>query len=113
MFYEENIDFFLNLNDIKENKKKELISNFELEDYKSKKVNQLSDGTKKKISILIIFLINPSFFILDEPFTYLDDKSSKVLIELIKLQISKGNSFLIADNSSAINNLDFNQVVTL
>ena len=101
----ENISFFSNLNDVQNiQSTNSLISSFNLDKYALKKVHELSDGTKKKISILISFLISPDFFLLDEPYTYLDSQSIKTLNNLIEQSSKKGKSFLIADNSSGILN---------
>ena len=101
----ENISFFSNLNDIQHiQSTNSLISSFNLDKYALKKVHELSDGTKKKISILISFLVSPDFFLLDEPYTYLDSHSIKILNNLIEQSSKKGKSFLIADNSSGILN---------
>jgi len=101
----ENISFFSNLNDIQHiQSTNSLISSFNLDKYALNKVHELSDGTKKKISILISFLVSPDFFLLDEPYTYLDSHSIKILNNLIEQSSKKGKSFLIADNSSGILN---------
>ncbi|NSW88836.1 ABC transporter ATP-binding protein [bacterium] len=110
----ENINFFIALNNLKDkNQKNLLIKRFKLESHLSRKIHELSDGTRKKVSILILFLINPDFCILDEPYTYLDEESSLVLNELIYDYQKQGKSFLITDNSLASKNLNFNGVVEL
>ena len=110
----ENVNFFLSINNISaDTYTEELIRRLSLNEHLSKKVHELSDGTTKKASILLLFLINPDFFILDEPFTYLDDESSETLIELIISYQKKGKSFLIADNSLASRKINFNGVVQL
>ena len=80
---------------------------------KSKKIYKLSDGTKKKVSILILFLINPDFFILDEPYTYLDSEAINVLNNLIINSTDKGKSFFITDNSSGLKDIEFFESVKL
>ena len=50
------------------------------------------------------FLVSPDFFLLEEPYTYLDSHSIKILNNLIEQSSKKGKSFLIADNSSGILN---------
>ena len=100
---DENISFFSDLNGIDDIKStKNLITSFGLDKYVSKKIHELSDGTKKKISILISFLVNPGLCLLDEPYTYLASQSIKILNNLIEESAKKGKSFLIADNSSGI-----------
>ena len=110
----ENIVFFTQLNNIRNAELAEsLIHSFNLNDFKSKKIYKLSDGTKKKVSILILFLINPDFFILDEPYTYLDSESINVLNNLIINSTDKGKSFFITDNSSGLKGIEFFESVKL
>lgn len=110
----ENIHFFTSLIGIRHNDKAErLINDFKLTSHTSKKISQLSDGSKKKVSILVMFLMNPDFFILDEPYTYLDADALRTLNILINKSTEEGKSFLITDNSIGLKDINFSGLVEL
>lgn len=66
----------------------EILQDLELEDKKDTMVNSLSQGMKKKLTLINIFLYDYSLVILDEPFNSVDVKYiyqlKKMLIELKK-----------------------------
>lgn len=111
---EENVIFFSKLNKLDNlDKRNSLFKKFDLEDYRFKKAYQLSDGTKKKVSIVISLLMNPRFLILDEPYTYLDDVSIAVLNTIIQHYPQDGGGVLLADNSTGSSSLDFSGLIDL
>lgn len=111
---EENVIFFSKLNKLDDlDKRNSLFKKFDLEEYRFKKAYQLSDGTKKKVSIVISLLMNPRFLILDEPYTYLDDVSIAVLNTIIQHYPQDGGGVLLADNSTGSSSLDFSGLIDL
>jgi len=111
---EENVIFFSKLNKLDNlDKRNSLFKKFDLEQYRFKKAYQLSDGTKKKVSIVISLLMNPRFLILDEPYTYLDDVSIAVLNTIIQHYPQDGGGVLLADNSTGSSSLDFSGLIDL
>lgn len=76
---------------------------------------QLSAGQKRRISLSKLYLSDHKIWILDEPFTSLDNESSKIFEEKIIEHIKKGNLSLITSHqvTSLINfkvlNLDHYQ----
>lgn len=66
----------------------EILQDLELEDKKDTMVNSLSQGMKKKLTLINVFLYDYSLVILDEPFNSVDVKYiyqfKKMLIELKK-----------------------------
>jgi len=83
----ENIKLFLTLEDIKINKERiyNLATMLKIENYLTKKFEEVSTGTAAKAIFLKIFMEEKDFILLDEPFANIDDKSS----ELIKNHIKK------------------------
>ena len=63
----------------------ELLKQFKIEEYKDKKIKELSKGNQQKIQFIVSILNNPELLILDEPFSGLDPFN----VELFKKQITK------------------------
>ena len=55
-----------------------------------------SKGMKQKVMIICAFVVDPSLFIVDEPFLGLDPVAIADLIELLKDQTTKGKSILMS-----------------
>lgn len=76
-----------------------LIEQFQMDKEMDKHVKMLSGGTKQKLSALLTFMFDPSFFILDEPTASLDPIASVTLIDRIIEEKKKGKGFLIATHN--------------
>lgn len=61
-----------------------------LESMFNKKVNTLSGGMKKKVSIAISLINKPDFIIMDEAFAALDMKTIDSLLQYLKYELSVG-----------------------
>lgn len=55
-----------------------------------------SKGMKQKVMIICAFVIDPSLFILDEPFLGLDPLAISDLIQTLELEKGKGKSILMS-----------------
>ena len=70
-------------------------------------MSKLSEGNKKKTSLARIIMSEKKLWMLDEPLSFLDDKSSDILIKLIlKNQKADGISIVSShyDFSDKLNN---------
>lgn len=72
-----------------------LIQMFKLEPFLDKKLGTLSGGTKQKVNIVLTFMFDSDFLILDEPTAGLDPVSLIRLKELIDRENAKGKTLLI------------------
>ena len=70
----------------------ELAEKFELTSALGDKIQTYSHGMRQKIMVMGALLHNPKVWILDEPLTGLDPKSSYTLKEMMKEHARKGNS---------------------
>ncbi|HOV26270.1 MAG TPA: ABC transporter ATP-binding protein [Pseudobacteroides sp.] len=70
----------------------ELSERFEMVNALSDSIQSYSHGMRQKIVIMGVLIHNPSVWILDEPMTGLDPKSSFVLKEMMREHASKGNT---------------------
>ena len=57
---------------------------------------QFSKGMKQKVMIICAFIVNPSLFIVDEPFLGLDPLAISDLIELLAEEKAKGKAILMS-----------------
>jgi len=76
----------------------DLIKSFGLGLELSKKLNELSGGTRQKINAAAAFMFNPELFFLDEPTAGLDPRSSSVLKDKILAERKAGKTFVITSH---------------
>lgn len=75
----------------------EVIAKMKLTDKKDLKVSKLSQGMKKKLSLINLFLNNYSLVILDEPFNSIDLKYSYQIKEIV-LNLKENSTVLISSH---------------
>ncbi|GAB4251788.1 MAG: ABC transporter ATP-binding protein [Ekhidna sp.] len=73
----------------------ELIDRFGLEKFMSKKLGELSGGTRQKVNIVLTFMFDAEICILDEPTAGLDPVALLELKKLIDEEREKGKIILI------------------
>ena len=78
--------------DTRKKKIVELADKFELTSALGDQIQSYSHGMRQKIMVIGALLHDPRVWILDEPLTGLDPKSSFILKEMMKEHASKGNS---------------------
>ena len=78
--------------DERKNRIVELADKYELTSALGDKIQTYSHGMRQKIMVIGALLHNPKVWILDEPLTGLDPKSSFTLKEMMKEHANKGNS---------------------
>lgn len=77
----------------------------EIDDYLQNPTGSYSSGMLKKLSLLLAFIGEPKWILLDEPLTTLDQSSQKGLCELIMQQQQQKNiSFIITSHHDIENN---------
>ncbi|MNI18673.1 ABC-type transporter ATP-binding protein EcsA [compost metagenome] len=75
-----------------------LLTEFQMKEKLNSFSNHLSKGMKQKVMIMNAFLIEPSLYIIDEPFLGLDPIAIRSLLELMVSMKLKGASFLISSH---------------
>ncbi|MDZ7371678.1 MAG: ABC transporter ATP-binding protein [candidate division KSB1 bacterium] len=68
----------------------QLFEIFELDDHVGKLVEELSNGMKKKLSLIAALIHQPPILFLDEPTTALDPKAARNLKDLLRGIVAKG-----------------------
>jgi Cu-processing system ATP-binding protein len=86
----------------KQANEQELISLFGLNSFLSKKLGNLSGGTKQKVNIVLTFMFDSNLIILDEPTTGLDPIALIYLKELIQKERKKGKTILITTHIMSV-----------
>ena len=77
---------------------KRLIELFKLKPFLSKKLSNLSGGTKQKVNLVLALMFDSPIIILDEPTTGLDPIALIHLKELIAEEKAKGKIILITSH---------------
>jgi len=96
------LSFFCEIYNIKNRKQKikEFIQLFNLSDYETKKVKDLSTGMYKKLAIAVTFLNNPEIIFLDEPFSGLDPLITKeIIISLLNYKEKYNKTIVISSHN--------------
>ena len=79
-------------NDDRKKRVNELAERFELTDALSSPIMSYSHGMRQKLMVIAALVHNPPVWILDEPMTGLDPKSSYELKEMMREHAKKGNA---------------------
>lgn len=74
----------------------ELLKKFKIEDYKDKKIKELSKGNQQKIQFITTIINNPELLILDEPFSGLDPFNVEMFKNEIKEMADKGSIIIFS-----------------
>ncbi len=99
------IQFYVKLKKSSREQVEELDQLLGVSTYKNQPCGNFSSGMMKKLSILLAFLGNPEWIILDEPLITLDKESQIVVSELIRSRAKNGVSFLFATHQDFENSL--------
>ncbi len=73
----------------------EHLEKFDLVEKAERKIKELSFGEKQKINLIRAFLKEPEVFIMDEPFSFLDEKTQKMVLNLMSSFKRKGATFIV------------------
>lgn len=96
------LNFIADIYEVPLQKRKEKIEkytkDFEIYDALTKLVSSYSHGMKQKLLISAALLPEPAVFILDEPLSGLDPKSSRILKEIMKEHSKKGGTILFSSH---------------
>ena len=83
---------------IKERKEK-LFSYFGIDDFKHKKIEELSTGMKQKAAIAVSLMHNPEIIIFDEPTSGLDIITAKSVLDYIKELKSENKTIIMSTHN--------------
>lgn len=93
-------DYFASLYSLtdeeRDSRKKELFSQFGINEFKDTKINTLSTGMKQKVSLAISLIHNPDLVIFDEPTNGLDIITSKIVEDYLIHLKNEGKALIIS-----------------
>ena len=99
------IDFVSNIKKGTKEQVNEIRNILGIDDYLQNPTGSYSSGMLKKLSLLLAFIGQPKWILLDEPLTTLDQSSQKALCELIMTHWQQKNiSFIITSHHDIENN---------
>lgn len=97
---EEIVTYFARLNGMEENKIeqriKEIFDRFDMNGFKDRKIDKLSQGMKQKVSIARTIIHDPEVLILDEPTLGLDVVTSRNIIEFVRNSKEKNKCIMFS-----------------
>lgn len=74
------------------------LKRFHIEDYKDKKIKELSKGNQQKIQFITSIINEPKLLILDEPFSGLDPINVEQFMKVIRELKKKGTSIIFSSH---------------
>ena len=96
-------DFFGELRNIPKStikeRKEKLFSYFGIDDFKHKKIEELSTGMKQKAAIAVSLMHNPEIIIFDEPTSGLDIITAKSVLDYIKELKSENKTIIMSTHN--------------
>lgn len=96
-------DFFRELRsipkDVATNQKEKLFKYFDIENFKDKKVEELSTGMNQKAAIAISLMHNPNIVIFDEPTSGLDIVTARSVLDYIKLLKEQNKTVIMSTHN--------------
>jgi Cu-processing system ATP-binding protein len=95
---EEIFNMIRNIRDNSKNYDEELINKFNLKKEFTKRLKNLSGGTKQKVNACVAFLFSPEILILDEPTAGLDPVSSSILKDKIIQENKNGKTIIFTSH---------------
>jgi ABC-2 type transport system ATP-binding protein len=72
------------------------LNKVDLQDYKKKRVEELSKGMQQKVQLVAAFIHNPELLILDEPFSGLDPINTKLIKDILLDLKREGKTIILS-----------------
>src|SRR5690349_5918204 len=82
-----------------ENRGRELLALFDLEEWKDELVESYSHGMRQKLIISSAFVHKPEVIVVDEPMVGLDPKAAKILKDLFREYTRRGNTIMMSTHT--------------
>ena len=97
----ENLMFDLQNNNIDKTKKlTEALEIYKMSKFKDTLVKHLSHGQQKRVSLMRTILLDSDFWVLDEPFSALDDETKRILNETFVEAIKHNKTIIVTGHNT-------------
>jgi ABC-2 type transport system ATP-binding protein len=94
------ISFFSTTRKAKKEDVDRLIQKFNIGPFVKTPIGTYSSGMVKKLSLVLAFIGNPKYILLDEPLVTIDKESVPILYDLVKLYFEKGINFIFTSHQA-------------
>ncbi|MEX0909356.1 MAG: ABC transporter ATP-binding protein [Gemmatimonadaceae bacterium] len=82
-----------------ENRARELLALFDLEDWRDELVESYSHGMRQKLIISSAFVHRPDVIVVDEPMIGLDPKAARILKDLFREYVNRGHTIMMSTHT--------------
>ena len=96
----ENINYFLQNENLSMNDVNNILHKYELYDFKDDLIDNFSSGMIKRSEIAIADIKNPDALCIDEPKVYLDESGTKLLMDLLSQRESESKTTILSSQES-------------
>lgn len=94
------ISFFSTTRKAKKEEVDQLIQKFNIQSFIKTPIGTYSSGMVKKLSLVLAFIGQPKYILLDEPLVTIDKDTVPILYELIQAYSAKGLSFIFTSHQA-------------
>jgi len=94
------ISFFSTTRKAKKEEVGALIQKFNIEPFIKNPIGTYSSGMVKKLSLVLAFIGQPKYILLDEPLVTIDKESVPILYDLVKLYFNRGVNFIFTSHQA-------------
>lgn len=82
-----------------DNRARELLALFDLEDWRDELVESYSHGMRQKLIISSAFVHRPDVIVVDEPMVGLDPKAARILKDLFREYVNRGHTIMMSTHT--------------
>jgi ABC-2 type transport system ATP-binding protein len=94
------ISFFTSTRKARKEEVDALIQKFNIDSFIKNPIGTYSSGMVKKLSLVLAFIGQPKYILLDEPLVTIDKESVPILYDLVKLYFNKGVNFIFTSHQA-------------
>jgi ABC-2 type transport system ATP-binding protein len=94
------ISFFTSTRKARKEEADALIQKFNIDSFIKNPIGTYSSGMVKKLSLVLAFIGQPKYILLDEPLVTIDKESVPILYDLVKLYFTKGVNFVFTSHQA-------------
>jgi ABC-2 type transport system ATP-binding protein len=94
------ISFFTSTRKARKEEVDALIQKFNINSFIKNPIGTYSSGMVKKLSLVLAFIGQPKYILLDEPLVTIDKESVPILYDLVKLYFNKGINFIFTSHQA-------------